>query len=244
MSNSIDRKLKVVTFETRGGTARIELDPGEDGYRSILRGLGKIRNELRLSTHPRIACYGASRVVADDPAYKDTKELCRRLAEAGIDTVTGAGTGLMAAGSAGTAEGKAQSKARAVGLPIGGALDGNQNPHIDEPCFHENFFTRFDEFDILATLGYFCGRRVGIGTDAEAGIALQLAQFGLLKGRALVGVGDYWKRRRDLMLEFMVQDGTARTDEIEGMTIVDREMDAYDIFMEQLGRFKQKLAAA
>ena len=244
MSNKSNRELKVVTFETRGGLARIELDPGEDGYRTVLRGLGKLRGELRPSAHPRVACYGASRVSPEDSAYTATKELFCRLAIAGIDVVAGAGTGLMDAGAAGAVQGKSQSKARSIGLPIGGALDGNKNRFVDEECFHEHFFSRFDEFDLLATLGYFCGRRVGIGTDAEAGIALQLAQFGLLKGRALVGVGDYWKRRRDLMLEFMVRDGTARTEELERMTIVDKEMDAYDIFMLQLERFKKKLAAA
>ncbi len=239
------QERRVVSFETPRCKAQIELDPGEDAYRAILQNLGTLRGELRRSRHPRIACYGASRGSFDDPAYAkayaETKELCRMLAAAGIDIVTGAGQGMMEAANCGAKDGL---KARSIGLPIKDALDGNKNPHVDDSAFSDHFFDRFNLFDLLATIGYFCGPRVGIGTDAEAGIVWQLAQFKLLNGRSFVMVGDYWKRRRDLMLEFMVKDGTATEAELSLPTIVDNVLDAYPIFIAQFENFKLKIAAA
>src|ERR1019366_2436322 len=50
---------------------------------------------------PKVTIFGSARTAPDDVYYVLTKELARRLAEAGVMVITGAGPGIMSAGNEG-----------------------------------------------------------------------------------------------------------------------------------------------
>lgn len=236
-------KVVAITVETDRGTTTLDLSPTEKAYRRVMRCMGGVREGVIPPNIFRVATFGASRIGPTDPSYVETKRLTTRLAEAGIDIVTGGGKGLMEAANSGAMEGKQQNPALSFGLSIKGALDGIPNPHLDKEYPHANFFTRLDEFDLLATGGFVGLRKGGLGTKAEVLLIWQLAQFGLLADRPFVLIGPYWKKVRDQMRDELLSEGTISESDLDLPTYVDDGDAAFEVIMQAYGNFKQKLAA-
>ena len=58
----------------------------------------------------RVAVFGSARLKAEDPEYRDVRELASRLTEIGCDIVTGGGPGLMEAANEGAARSRGQQE--------------------------------------------------------------------------------------------------------------------------------------
>src|SRR5690348_6511496 len=64
------------------------------------------------NTNFRVCLFGSARITPVDPLYQTVFELCRRLAERGMDVITGGGPGLMEAANAGARVAAASSAGR------------------------------------------------------------------------------------------------------------------------------------
>src|SRR5207248_7966519 len=106
------------------------------------------------NTNFRVCLFGSARITPGDPLYQTVYHLSRRLAERGMDVITGGGPGLMEAANAGVRAAGTQHSPSGAGLSIsrsyGVTLDlptlhEAPNAHLDIKSSHKRFSSRLDE---------------------------------------------------------------------------------------------------
>src|SRR5438876_11014015 len=70
------------------------------------------------NTNFRVCLFGSARITPCDPLYQTVYHLSRRLAERGMDVITGGGPGLMEAANAGVRAAGAPHAAAGEALPV------------------------------------------------------------------------------------------------------------------------------
>src|SRR3954463_7499869 len=135
-----------------------------------------------------ISMFGSARVREGDADYELARTIARKLAEAGMEIITGGGPGLMEAANRGAKEGGSLS----IGLNIELPFEQHENPYLDVEMTCHYFFTR-KLFFVRYAIGFvvFPG---GFGTMDELFEALTLSQTGKTRHFPIVLVGsDYWR---------------------------------------------------
>ena len=149
----------------------------------------------------RVAVFGSARLKAEDPEYRDVRELASRLTELGCDIVTGGGPGLMEAANEGAARSRGNKKTRSFGLTIAIPYE-KANPYLDSVTAHRTFFSRLHHFVRMSqAFVLFPG---GIGSALELMMVWQLLQVGFMTERPVVLVGEMWQGLIDWMRREMV----------------------------------------
>jgi len=143
--------------------------------------------ETLKDVHPCVSIFGSARTKPDDPVYKQTVDIARKLARIGFNIITGGGGGIMEAGNKGAAEGGAQS----VGLNIKLPFEQKPNPFADLQIEFNYFFVRKVMFIKYAQA--YIGMPGGFGTLDEIFEAMTLIQTKRIKPFPVILVGtDYW----------------------------------------------------
>jgi len=155
---------------------------------------------------PKLTMFGSARTRPDDPVYLLAKDLAAKLADMGWMVVTGAGPGIMQAGTEGA------GRERSFGVNIKLPLEQGANPFIAEDSKlveMRYFFTRklilVKESDAYAILPG------GFGTLDEAFELLTLLQTGKAQPAPIVLVetdgGTYWHGWQQFVDEQAIKAG-------------------------------------
>lgn len=148
----------------------------------------------------RVSIFGSARIKPDTPEYKEVYMLAKKLAELGVDIVTGGGPGLMEAANLGGKEGSTSTRSRSFGLHIELPFEADTNLHLDVKYHHRRFSSRLDEFmrishAVVVTPG-------GIGTLLELLYTWQLMQVGHISPRPVILLGSMWEGMLKWMEDF------------------------------------------
>lgn len=142
--------------------------------------------------HFRAAIFGSARIKDGDPAYQEVYLLAHRLAELGIDVVTGGGPGLMEAANRGHKVGRKNgSKAHSVGLNILLPKEQQANRFLDIKREFDIFSKRLDAFMLLSHVIVVAPG--GVGTMLEFFYAWQLMQVKHACQMPIILMGEMWR---------------------------------------------------
>jgi hypothetical protein len=144
---------------------------------------------------PKVTIFGSARTLPDDPLYGQARQLAAELAARGWMVVTGAGPGIMAAGTEGA------GRERSIGILIRLPFEGGANPFIagdDKLVEMKYFFTR-KLMLLKESRGVVC-LPGGFGTLDETFELLTLVQTGKAEPLPIVLLdtpgGTYWEHWR------------------------------------------------
>ncbi|MDX6508033.1 MAG: hypothetical protein QOG06_2677 [Gaiellaceae bacterium] len=165
---------------------------------------------------PAITVFGSARVGEDHPAYREARDVARRLAEAGFAIVTGGGPGVMEAANRGARDAGGTS----VGFNIELPHEQHENPYLDISLTFRHFYTRKTMF-VKAAEGFviFPG---GFGTLDELFESLTLIQTGkVLHFPVVLFDRGYWSPLLDWIRERLLPDGMISPDDLELLSVTD-----------------------
>jgi uncharacterized protein (TIGR00730 family) len=176
---------------------------------------------------PGVTIFGSARVHEDHPAYKQARDVARRLAEAGFAIVTGGGPGVMEAANRGAREAGGVS----VGFNIDLPHEQRSNPYLDISLTFKHFYVRKTMF-VKAAEGFviFPG---GFGTLDELFEALTLIQTGkVLHFPVVLFDTAYWALLLDLIEKRLLPDGMISPEDVELLQPTDDPDDAVRLITE------------
>lgn len=163
-----------------------------------------------------VSIFGSARVRPDDPYYKKTEYLARRLAENGFSVITGGGPGLMEAANKGAAAGGGRS----VGMNIRLPYEQKPNPYANTVIEYKYFFIRKVMF-IKYAFAYVI-LPGGFGTMDELFEALTLIQTKRIKGFPVVLMGsEYWHGLLDWLKNTMLQNDMIEAVDLDIFQVID-----------------------
>ncbi len=156
---------------------------------------------------PCITVFGSARIKEDNPYYKMTMDIGRRLARMGLTVMTGGGPGLMEAANRGARE----AGGRSVGCNILLPHEQDPNPYMDKWMDFQFFFVRK-----VMLIKYSYGFIVmpgGVGTMDELFQALTLIQTKKVTNFPVVLIGtDYYKDVIELFDKMCEEKTISKTD--------------------------------
>src|SRR5499433_2000599 len=132
-----------------------------------------------------VTVFGSSRPREDHADYEEARLLGRKLAEAGFAVCTGGYGGVMEAASRGAKE--------AGGRTLGVTAEffrSRANPWVDEEIRVQTWQERLFEL-ILRGDGYVVSKG-GTGTLVELAVVWEMLNKGVMAGKPLVVLGDFW----------------------------------------------------
>jgi len=142
--------------------------------------------------HFRVAIFGSARLKKGDEEYEEVYLLAHRLAEMGIDVVTGGGPGLMEAANRGHKVGRKDAEeVHSFGLNIKLPHEQFDNPFLDVKRDFDVFSKRLDAFMLLSNVVVVAPG--GVGTCLEFFYSWQLMQVKHTCNMPIIMMGDMWK---------------------------------------------------
>jgi len=170
--------------------------------------LSKLKNSVTI--------FGSARVRPEDPYYKKTEYLARRLAENGFSVITGGGPGIMEAANKGAAAAGGQS----VGMNIRLPYEQKPNPYANTIIEYKYFFIRKVMFVKYAVAYVILPG--GFGTMDELFEALTLIQTKRIKGFPVIMMGsEYWQGLLDWLKNTMLQNDKIEPHDLEIIQVID-----------------------
>ena len=206
----------------------------------ILDDLDSLVRELG-SDFFRVSIFGSARISADSKSYHEVYELAFRLAQLGVDVVTGGGPGLMEAANSGAQKGCNHS--RSIGLAIELPHETDANRHLDVKYQHRRFSSRLDEFmrishAVVVTPG-------GIGTSLELFFTWQLMLVGHISPRPLLLWGkDFWGGLIDWLHASPLQSHLLDQVDLSRLTLVDSIDEVIEHLTPAIKEFEKRRAEA
>ena len=165
---------------------------------------------------PAVTVFGSARTRPDDPVYKLTRTIARRLAEAGYAIITGGGPGAMEAANRGGREGGGLSIGCNIELPH----EQDMNAYVDLGIDFRYFFARKTMFVKYAD--GFVILPGGFGTLDELFEALTLIQVGKVRHFPVVLVGRaYWAGLLGWIRGTLLASGAIEAGDLELFRVTD-----------------------
>jgi uncharacterized protein (TIGR00730 family) len=203
-------------------------EPDLEGH--VQRIAGEFREGFRAVERipePAVTVFGSARVGEEHPAYREAREVARRLAEAGFAIVTGGGPGVMEAANRGAQEGGGVS----VGFNIELPHEQHDNPYLDIELTFNHFYARKTMF-VKAAEGFviFPG---GFGTLDELFESLTLIQTGkVLHFPVVLFDTAYWRALGDWIRDRLLADGMISRDDLALLLMTDDPDEAVETILE------------
>ncbi|AQP47820.1 Rossman fold protein, TIGR00730 family [Tessaracoccus aquimaris] len=165
---------------------------------------------------PAVSIFGSARTKPNDPMYKATEEIARKLVDKGFAVITGGGPGIMEAGNKGAYEADGCS----VGLGIELPHEQGMNDYITIGVNFRYFFARKMMF--LKYSQGFITMPGGFGTLDELFEALTLIQTGKVTHFPMVLFGrDHWAGLLDWVRGSIAEGGYISHEDLDLITVTD-----------------------
>jgi uncharacterized protein (TIGR00730 family) len=151
---------------------------------------------------PCVTVFGSARFDEHSPHYALTREVGRRLAEAGFTVMTGGGPGLMEAANRGARD----AGGRSIGCNIRLPVEQAPNPYLDRWLLFRYFFVR--KLMLVKYSYAFVAAPGGFGTLDELFETVVLIQTGKIKNFPVVLLGRaYWEPLRAMIEQRLAESG-------------------------------------
>jgi uncharacterized protein (TIGR00730 family) len=176
---------------------------------------------------PGVTIFGSARVGDDHSAYREARDVARRLAEAGFAIVTGGGPGVMEAANRGARDAGGVS----VGFNIELPHEQGMNPYVDIGVTFKHFYARKTMF-VKAAEGFviFPG---GFGTLDELFESLTLIQTGkVLHFPVVLFDTAYWGPLVDWIRGRLLVDGMISPEDLDLLHLTDDPEDVVTMITE------------
>jgi predicted Rossmann-fold nucleotide-binding protein len=137
-----------------------------------------------------VTIFGSARIQKDSPIYQEIHDLAEMISEAGMDIVTGGGSGLMNAASEGHRIGRREKKVRSIGLRIELPFEEEEANHLDIKKEFSRFSNRLDSFMSFSNAVVVASG--GVGTLLEFAYTWQLLQVKHISNIPVILLGEMW----------------------------------------------------
>ena len=205
----------------------------EDPWR-IFRIMAEFVDSFETLSHvtPAVTIFGSARLKPNDPYYRLSVELAKKLAGQGLTVITGGGPGVMEAANKGAAQGGGKS----VGLNIELPHEQKGNPYANVPVHFHYFFARKVCF-VKYSLG-FVFMPGGFGTLDEFSEVLTLVQTRRIPEFPLILFGKkFWPGLlRWMKLQMQEQNRFISAGDLDLFTVTDDVDEAMQIILDYVRR--------
>lgn len=188
---------------------------------------------------PKVTMYGSARTARDHPDYLVAKEFARTMAaDRGWDVITGAGSGIMAAGNEGA------GFDASFGVNIRLPFEPSSNPYIspDRIINFKYFFTR--KLGFVKESSAFALFPGGFGTMDEAFELLTLIQTGKSDMHPIVLVesegSTYWTRWQEFVVKELLEGGLISGDDLSLYTMTTSPEEAAEYICHFYGNYRSQ----
>jgi uncharacterized protein (TIGR00730 family) len=166
---------------------------------------------------PCITVFGSARFDPDNAYYKLAQETGGRIAQLGLNVMTGGGPGIMEAANRGAKE---AGGAKSVGCNVTLPQEQEPNPYLDDFVEFRYFFVRKV---MLVKYSYaFVVFPGGFGTMDEIFETATLIQTGKIRDFPIILMcKDFWEPLRDFMQNRLIQRGTILQEDYDRLVFTD-----------------------
>ena len=172
---------------------------------------------------PAVAIFGSARVTPDNPYYKTSEDIARRLSEAGFAVISGGGPGIMEAANKGAYAGASPS----VGLNIQLPHEQGANAYQDVSHTFQHFFARKVMF--VKQSCAFVMMPGGFGTLDELMEVLTLVQTGKIRRVPIILVNSaFWSGLLDWVRGTLIAEGMIGVDDPDLLQLIDDPQQVVD----------------
>jgi uncharacterized protein (TIGR00730 family) len=185
------------------------------------------KNDGINKNHFRVVIFGSARIEPGDPNWYLIYDLAKRIAEEGMDLVTGGGPGLMDAASVGHYAGDVNRKALSIGLQIKLPKEQRDSDHLDIKKEFSRFSARLDSFIELANAVIVAPG--GIGTLLELLYTWQLMQVKMIQHIPIILFGEMWSDFVRWINKWPLQNDFLNQKDLDLLHLVDNCDDALKI---------------
>jgi uncharacterized protein (TIGR00730 family) len=175
-----------------------------------------VATERLRGIRPAVSMFGSARIREGHPYYDRTREIARRLSDAGFSVISGGGPGLMEAANKGAFAGRSP----AIGLNILLPKEQQGNAFQDVSVNFRYFFARKMMFVRFASA--YVVLPGGFGTVDELSECLTLVQTGKSRRIPIILVGgSFWRGLLDWMRESLVGEGMIAPEDLALMQVLE-----------------------
>jgi len=176
---------------------------------------------------PCVTVFGSARFEEDHEYYRLTREVGRKLAEAGFGVMTGGGPGIMEAANRGAREGGGLSMGCNIELP----MEQHPNPYLDRFVDFRYFFVR--KVMLVKYSDAFIVMPGGFGTLDEVFETAVLIQTGKIEKFPIILMGtDFWHPLQDFTDESLIAGATISPEDMDLITLTDDPDEAIAVITE------------
>jgi uncharacterized protein (TIGR00730 family) len=185
----------------------------------------------------RVVIFGSARIEKGDPNWNLIYDLAKKIAEEGMDVVTGGGPGLMNAASEGHNQGDINKNVQSIGLQI--ILPNKQKDaeHLDIKKEFFSFSERLDNFIDLANVVLVAPG--GVGTLLELFYTWQLMQVKMIHDIPIILLGEMWSDFVDWIKKWPLEKGFIEKKDVDLLFLVKNNEDALHIINMAYEKFER-----
>ena len=175
-----------------------------------------VATERLRGIRPAVSMFGSARIREGHAYYEKTRDIARRLSDAGFAVISGGGPGLMEAANKGAFAGRSP----AIGLNILLPKEQQGNAFQDVSVNFRYFFARKMMFVRFASA--YVVLPGGFGTVDELSECLTLVQTGKSRRIPIILVGSpFWSGLLDWMRTSLVGEGMIAPEDLDLMQVID-----------------------
>jgi len=175
-----------------------------------------VATERLRGIRPAVSMFGSARIREGHPYYAKTRDIARRLSDAGFAVISGGGPGLMEAANKGAFAGRAP----AIGLNILLPKEQQGNAFQDVSVNFRYFFARKMMFVRFASA--YVVLPGGFGTVDELSECLTLVQTGKSRRIPIILVGSaFWNGLLEWMRTSLVGEGMIAPEDLALMQVIE-----------------------
>jgi uncharacterized protein (TIGR00730 family) len=202
----------------------VQIDPqafyssnGQEAWRVLgIMSEFTVATERMRGVRPAVSMFGSARIGEGHPWYAKTRDIARRLSDAGFSVISGGGPGLMEAANKGAFAGRSP----AIGLNILLPKEQQGNAFQDVSVNFRYFFARKMMFVRFASA--YVVLPGGFGTLDELSECLTLVQTGKSRRIPIILVGGaFWQGLVDWMQQSLVGEGMIAPEDMQLMQVIE-----------------------